>query len=397
MQRIATDWLVYELTGNIAAVGLTMFFQWGPMILFGAWGGVLANRFPSRISLMIIYGLFGLLSALLALLALTGTAQLWHIYLISIVLGLAFVLEAPSRVMLVSEMVEGHHLRNAISLGAMVFHLGGLVGPALAGVVIALASSGWAIAANALGMFMVVITLRTLRRDELLPIPPNRKSRGQLRLALRYIRRKPTILWPIILAVFISTFGLSLPVLLLGMADRVFDTGPEGYGLYTSVVALGALGGALLSTRVRSLRLRTIFGVAAIYGVVQALAGIVPSAALFVPLLMATGLLRIIYAILADSLLQLSSNRAIRGRIMGLYVLVLVGGQALGGPLMGAVAELFGPSVAVVISGAVPALAAIVIALVIAQRGRLRLHLSLRRDQPIVSIVSRPMVPPPRR
>ncbi|MER3386610.1 MAG: MFS transporter [Microcella pacifica] len=397
MQRIATDWLVFELTGNIAAVGLTVLFQWGPMILFGAWGGVLADRFPKRPLLMVIYGGFGALSALLSALALLGWAELWHVYLIAFVLGLAFVLEAPARVVLVSEMVDAHRLRNAISLGATVFHFGGFVGPALAGVVIALAGSGWAIAANALGMLMVVVTLTTLRRNELSPVPRSPHARGQLRAALRYIRRKPTILWPMVLAAFISTFGMPLPVLLTGMADRVFATGATGYGLYTSVVAIGALSGALLSTRVRTLRLRTIFGAAVVFGIVQALAGLAPSTALFLPLLVGIGIARLVQAILADSLVQLSSNRSIRGRIMSLYVVVVIGGQALGGPLMGAVAELIGPRLAMVAAGGIPALAAMVIALIIARRGNLRLQLSLRRHQSIVSIVSRSTVSPPQR
>lgn len=397
MQRIATDWLVFELTGNIAAVGLTVLFQWGPMILLGAWGGVIADRFPKRPLLMTVYGLFGLLSALLAFLALTDTAELWHVYLISAVLGLAFVLEAPARVVLMSEMVDARHLRNAISLGATVFHFGGFIGPAAAGLVIALAGSGWAIAANAIGMLVVVATLATLRRDEMHPVPSASRSRGQIREAVRYIRRKPTILWPMVLLAFISTFGMSLPVLLTGMADRVFDSGATGYGLYTSLVAVGALTGALLSTRVRTLRLRTIFGVAAVYGILQAGAGLVPWVGLFLPLLVGVGMARLIQAIMADSLVQLSSNRGIRGRIMSLYVLIMVGGQAVGGPIMGAIAELIGPRLAMVVAGGMPALAALVISLVIARNGNLRLQLSLRRHESIVSIVSRSTVTPPQR
>jgi MFS family permease len=397
MQRIATDWLVFEITGSIAAVGLTVLFQWGPMILFGAWGGVLADRFPKRMLLMVIYGGFGTLSALLATLALLGLAQLWHVYLISFVLGLAFVLEAPARVVLMSEMVDPPRLRNAISLNATVFHFGGFVGPAVSGVIIAVAGSGWAIAVNAIGMLVVVVTLATLRRSELHPVPPAPRSRGQVRDALRYIRRKPTILWPMVLLMFISTFGMSLPVLLTGMADEVYGTGATGYGLYTSLVAVGALSGALLSTRVRTLRLRTIFGFAVAYGAIQALAGALPWMAAFLPLLVVIGMLRLVQAIMADSLVQLSSNRAIRGRIMGLYVLILVGGQAIGGPIMGLVAELLGPQVGMMIAGGVPALAAAVIALVIARSGGLRVQLSLRRHESIVSIVSRSTVSPPQR
>ncbi len=397
MQRIATDWLVLEITGNIAAVGLTVFLQWGPMLLLGPYGGVIADRFSKRKLLMGVYAVFAVLSALLATLALTGVVELWHVYVISVIIGCVFVVESPARVVLVSEMVEPKLLQNAISLNASVFHFGGFIGPAVAGVIIAVAGSGWAIGGNALAALVVVITLATLRSDELRIIPVQPRQGGQIRQALRYARSKPTIFWPVIMLMFVAVFGMSLPVILTGMANEVYESGSTGYGLYSSLVAIGALTGALLSTRMRTLRLRTIIAAMLIYGALQALAGLAPWYAAFLALLVGVGLARLVYAIMADSLVQLSCNPGIRGRVMSFYVITMVGGQALGGPLMGGLAELLGPRTALVMSGAVPALAAIVIGVLIARSGSLRLQVRLKRGESIVSIVARSQIRPSER
>lgn len=397
MQRIATDWLVLEITGNIAAVGLTVFLQWGPMLLLGPYGGVIADRFSKRKLLMGVYAVFAVLSALLATLALTGVVELWHVYVISVIIGCVFVVESPARVVLVSEMVEPKLLQNAISLNASVFHFGGFIGPAVAGVIIAVAGSGWAIGGNALAALVVVITLVTLRSDELRIIPVQPRQGGQIRQALRYARSKPTIFWPMIMLMFVAVFGMSLPVILTGMANEVYESGSTGYGLYSSLVAIGALTGALLSTRMRTLRLRTIIAAMLIYGALQALAGLAPWYAAFLALLVGVGLARLVYAIMADSLVQLSCNPGIRGRVMSFYVITMVGGQALGGPLMGGLAELLGPRTALVMSGAVPALAAIVIGVLIARSGSLRLQVRLKRGESIVSIVARSQIRPSER
>ncbi|WP_439564904.1 MFS transporter [Microcella sp.] len=397
MQRIATDWLVLEITGNIAAVGLTVFLQWGPMLLLGPYGGVIADRFSKRTLLMGVYAVFGVLSALLATLALTGVVELWHVYVISVIIGCVFVVESPARVVLVSEMVEPKLLQNAISLNASVFHFGGFVGPAVSGVIIALAGSGWAIGVNALAALVVVITLASLRSDELRVIPVQPRQSGQIRQALRYARSKPTIVWPMIMLMFVAVFGMSLPVILTGMANEVYESGSTGYGLYSSLVAIGALTGALVSTRMRTLRLRTIVAAMLVYGVLQALAGLAPWYGAFLALLVGVGLARLVYAIMADSLVQLSCNPGIRGRVMSFYVIIMVGGQALGGPLMGGVAEVLGPSTALIISGTVPAVAAIIIGMLIARSGSLRLQVRLKRGESLVSIVGRSQITPSER
>ena len=389
MQRIATDWLVLELTGNVALVGLTVAIQFTPILVFGAYGGVIADRYSKRALLLAVQSTAAVLCATLATLALTGVVALWQIYALVFLLGLVAVVDNPARAVFVNEMVGHHRLRNAISINASIFHLGGLLGPALSGIMIVLVGAGWAIAINALGAAVVVLALAAMRASELGISPRAVRAKGQIREALRYASKKPAIFWSLVTMAFVSVFGMSLPILLAGLAKNVFDTGSTGYGIYNSLVAIGALVGAIASTRRRTMRLRTIVFSAAAYGVLQMLAGFAPWYIGFLVLLPGIGLARLLFATAAESMTQLSSNTVIRARVMSLYVMVVVGGQAIGGPMMGWIAEHFGPRSAMMLSGAVPALAAIVIALILARSGKLRLKVSLKRRESLVSIVSR--------
>ncbi len=274
--RVATDWLVLELTGNIALVGLTIAIQFAPLLLFGAWGGVIADRFPKRAMLVFTQLAASLISAVLAVLTITGVVQLWMIYVLVALMGIVQLLDNPSRSVFVSEIVGPRQLRNAISLNASIFHLGALVGPALSGIAIVAVGSGWSIAANAVAAAIGAILIGAIRQDQLLTAPRAPKAKGQIREAARYVLAKPAMFWTFVMVTFVSMFGLPLPTLLAGMADTVFETGAQGYGLYNSLLAVGALTGALLSTRRTELRLRTIVLGAMLYGVLQTLVGLAP-------------------------------------------------------------------------------------------------------------------------
>lgn len=389
MQRIATDWLVLELTGNVALVGLTVAIQFAPILFFGAYGGVIADRYSKRSLLIATQSIAAVLCGTLATLALTGVVQLWHVYLLVLLLGLVAAVDNPARSAFVNEMVGHHRLRNAISINASIFHLGGLIGPALSGVLIVLVGAGWAIATNALAAGIVVIALVAMRVRELGASPRAVRSKGQIREAIAYARNKPAIFWTLTTMAFVSVFGMSLPILLAGVAQDVFDTGSTGYGVYNSLVAVGALAGAIASTRRRTLRLRGIVFAAMGYGILQAAAGFAPWYIAFLMLLPAIGLVRLLFGTAAESMNQLSSNPVIRGRIMSLHLIVMVGGQAIGGPLMGWLAEQFGPREAMIVSGLVPATAAFVIALILARTGRLKVRVSLNPRDSLVRIVRR--------
>ncbi|UOE45741.1 MFS transporter [Agromyces larvae] len=379
MQRVAIDWLVLELTGDVALVGLTVSLQFAPSLLFGAWAGVVSDRFPRRRVLIATQSVGVIVNAMLATLVLTGTVQTWQVLVAAGVLGTSIAIDAPSRAAFITEMVGPGRLRNAISLNAGVFHLGGLVGPAVSGAMIVVIGSGWSIAVNACTAAVAVSALLVMRRGELRPAPRAVRARGQIREAIRYAASKPTIRWPIVLLAFVSVFGMNLPVLLAAAADDRYATGAAGYGLYSSLAALGAFAGALASARRRTVRLRGLVAAAAVYGLVTAFAGVAPWYGAFLAALVGLGVARLLFATGAEAMTQLSTNLAIRGRVMSFYLMVLLGGQAVGGVLIGWICERFGPQTGFVVAGAVPAIAALVIGFGLARSRDLRVVFDLRR------------------
>jgi MFS family permease len=389
MQKIATDWLVNELTHNVTLVGVTVFLQFGPVLVFGVWGGVIADRVDKRRLMMLTQTITAVLCGVLGLLTVLGVVEVWQVWGVALLLGCVAVVEGPARSAFVNEMVGHRRLRNAISLNASIFHLGGLLGPAISGMLIVLVGSGWSIGVNAIAAVIVVMTLGVMRVRELLPSPRAVRSRGQIREGLSYVLSKPTIFWPMVMLAFVSTFGMTLPVLLVAFADQVYQTGAAGYGLYSSAAAVGALSGAVLSTRRMNVRLRTIMFAAGLFGLSLILAGNAPWEPLFLVFLVSIGVSRLLFATGAESIVQLSTNRVIRGRVMSVYSMVMLGGQAIGGPISGAIADRFGVHAAMTVAGVVPAVAAIVIALILARSGRLALKIRLKRRGRFVVIEPR--------
>ncbi|WP_104086187.1 MFS transporter [Arthrobacter sp. GMC3] len=387
MQRVAQDWMVLELSGSVTAVGITVFMQFIPSLVLMPLGGILADRYSKRLILMISQSAAGILAALMAVLALTGHLEVWHIYVIAFVLGLVVVADQPARQVFVNELVGPRQLRNAISLNSSIFQMGGMVGPAVSGILITAVGGGWAFAVNALACAVTVSSLALIRPNELNKMAPAKRSKGQLMEGVRYVLKKPTIFWPTVMAAFFAVFGLSLAVLMAAYANNVFDAGAQGYGLLNTLVALGALCGALASTRVAVLRLRTVMVAAGAYGVVLMIASMAPSMASFGAVMVVAGFASLLFLTSANQLVQMSTNVLIRGRVMSLYIMVLIGGQALGGPLMGWLAEHWGVQWAMLVAGGMPALAAVVIGLILAKRGQLTLKVNLRSARRPVFIV----------
>jgi MFS family permease len=385
IQRIAQDWLVLELSGSVAAVGLTVALQFAPMLFFGLYGGVLVDRYSKRMLLAITQSVSLLASVGLAVLALTGVVEVWHIMLTALVVGLATVIDNPTRQVFVNELVGPKYLRNAISLNSSVFQLGALIGPAIGGVLLVTVGAGWSFAINAVACLGVVITMLMLNPATLHPAPVAPRAKGQLREGLSYVFAKPTILWTVVMVAFVAVFALNMPVLLAAYASDVFDSGPGGYGLFNSLVAVGALAGAVLSTRRTSIRLRAVVITGLVWGIVQAVVAGAPSELVVGILLVLVGFCTLQFLTGANQLIQLSSNVSIRGRVMSVYVLVLLGGQALGGPLMGWLVESYGPQFGMLVSGVVPAVAALVVGVFLARSGRFSVR--LRRRLPILAIV----------
>lgn len=377
--RIAVDWLALEVTGNVAAVGLLVFVQWAPIIVLGPYGAMIADRFPRRITVAVVYSVFALLTGSLALVTLLGAVQLWHIVVVAFLVGLVYTVEIPARVVLLSEMVPPADLQNAISVYALVFWFGGVIGPLLSGLVIAAAGTGWAMVIYASACALVAATVALLRRDELRVIPPRVELRPEFRETLRYARSKSTILLPLVLVGIIAVFTLPLGVILSGMARLVFESGASGLGLYSAMLSLGALVGALLSTRAGSLRLRTVVVMAGLFAALQLASGLMSLEGVFIALLIAVGAARLLYEISSDALVQLSCNPLIRGRVVSLYVTVVAGGQAIGGPILGWLSDAVGPQPTLLLSGSVPLVAVIVIAIIAARRASFTRPFRVRR------------------
>jgi MFS family permease len=391
IQRIAQDWLVLSITGSSFAVGITTAMQFLPFLLFGLFGGVLSDRFPKRKLLIATQSAMGLLAAGLAALTLGGLVQVWQIYLFAFLLGLVTVVDNPTRQTFVSEMVGKKDLGNAVSLNAANFQTARLIGPAVAGGLMAVVGTGWAFAANAISFGAVILGLLAMRRSELHPMPTQPREKGQLRAGLHYVAGRPDLIWPIVLVGFIGTFGFNFAIILSSFAYHVFHVGPGLYGLLNTSMAVGSLGGALLAARRSKPRLRLLVGAALAFGVLETTASFAPSYWTFAALLTLVGMFGVTLNTAANSLIQLRTDPAMRGRVMSLFMMVFAGGTPLGAPLVGWITGLYGPRVGLVICGLVSAVAAGVVAVVLARIGNLRVQVDLHRgaEHQLVAFVPR--------
>ncbi|WP_433220521.1 MFS transporter [Dactylosporangium sp. CS-047395] len=370
MGSIAVDWLALELTHSPAAVGITMALQFLPILFLGVHGGLLADRYPKRALLLATQGVNATLTGVLAVLTITGAIRVQHVFVFAVLTGLVFAVDAPTRAVFAAEVVPAHHLRQAVSLSATVFQATRLIGPAVAAVCIATAGIGWAFAGNALCYVGPTIALLLLRPRDVTPAPPATREPGALRAAGRYVRQRPRVLWTILLVGVIGTFGLNFPIVLTAIATESFRGTAGLYGLFNIVLAAGSASGALLAGSITSTRLRRILLLGGVFGLVQALAAAAPNLATFLPLLAVLGFVNLAFQALANSSVQLWVDPEMRGRVMGLYLLVFTGGTPLGAPIIGAITNHFGARFGMAVCGVVPALAAVALTLVVGVRLR---------------------------
>jgi MFS family permease len=387
IQRIAQDWLVLTLTGSATAVGITTALQFLPTLALGLFGGVIADRFPKRKILLATQTTMGTCAGILALTAFTGQVQVWHVYTMAFFLGLATAVDNPTRQSFVTELVERDRVRNAISMVSSTFQLGSLIGPALGGVLLGSIGAGWAFALNGLTFFASISALLRMRESEMPGLRAAQKASAGLRIrdglrdGVRYAFHEPAVRWAIALAGIYGMFTISLPVTLTAFADRVFHTGASGYGVLNSVVAFGALAGALLSARrVRPTRLRNLIGIACLLTVTEVLAAVQPSLWTFLPVLASMGMATLMFLTAAQSMVQLTTPDGLRGRVSGIYNLVFIGGGAIGGPLVGFIAQHSGARTALAVAGLVPAVATVLIGLRLRRDGRFTLVLVRTRS-----------------
>ena len=374
MQRIAQDWLVLSLTGSATAVGITTALQFVPTLMFGLTGGLLADRYPKRRILLATQVGMATMGATLAALTLTGRVQVWHVFVIAFGLGMVTAVDNPTRQSFVNEMVGPDHLRNAISLNASVFQLGALVGPAISGVLINAVGPGYSFALNAISYVAPLIMLGRIRDSELIHAPAKDAVGSQLRDGVRYVASRPAMRWPILLVGCFGLFTMNLPVTLAAFANSVFHSGPSGYGLLSSVVAAGSLTGAIVSARRTSTRLRALAATAGVLAITEMIAAAAPTELMYTAALVPVGAATLMFLTAANATVQLAAADAIRGRVMGVYLLVFIGSGAIGGPLLGYIDQHFGPRAGMLLAGLAPAIVLAVVCQRLARETSLRLR-----------------------
>jgi MFS family permease len=357
MQRVAQDWLVLTvLTANSGtAVGITTGLQFAPALLLSPVAGALADRVDRRKLLVATQTASGVLALGLGLLVVSGLAQLWHVYAFALLLGVVSAVDAPARQAFVSELVPTADLPNAVGLNSASFHAGRLIGPGIAGLLIHWFNTGPVFLINAVSFGAVVLSLLRMRTGELRAVPRRERGGHPVREGLAYVRRRADIVLILVIIGMVGTFGLNFQLTTALMARLVFHKGAGEYGLLGSIMAIGSLAGALLAARREHPRLRLVIGAAIAFGVFATISALMPTYELFAISLIPVGLSSLTLMTAANASVQMSTEPAMRGRVMALYLAVFMGGTPLGSPVIGWVGERFGARWTILI-GAIAAL-----------------------------------------
>ena len=371
MQRIAQDWLVLtQMTNHDAsAVGIVMGLQFAPQLLLLPWTGLAADRFNQRKLLMLTQATMGLLALTLGVLTIEGITRLWHVYLFAFLSGSAAALDAPVRQTFVAELVGDEHLPNAVALNSMSFNAARMIGPALAGLLIAKVGTGWAFLLNGISFFAVLISMSFFRLSDLQPSVRASRAPGGFMEGFRYVWGRKDLRAILIMLFFIGTFGLNFPIFISTMAVKVFHSDARGFGLLSSIMAIGTISGALLAAGRDKPQFGSLFLGAAVFGIGCTLAALSPGYWWFAGSLVVIGVAALTLTNTTNSMMQLSAEPAMRGRVMALRLAVALGGTPIGAPIVGWVANHFGPRWALGV-GAASGFAAAIVAVRVLTQGR---------------------------
>ena len=372
MQRTAQDWIVLtELTDhNATALGIVMGLQFGPQILLLPLTGFVADHMDRRKVLFCTQGTMGLLALGLGLLVVTGLVQLWHVYVFAFLLGCAAAFDSPTRQTFVAELVDERQLPNAVALNSTSFNAARMIGPAIAGALIAGVGSGWVFLINALSFVGVFGSLILLSADKLRPNERPARKRGSLVEGFRYVQRRPDLRAVMLMLFLIGTFGLNFPIFISTMSVTVFHAGATEYGLLTSMMAAGSVLGALMAAARPRPGIPVLLAGAAVFGIGCAVAAIMPSYVLFGIVLVIIGMAAQTFTTSTNSLVQISTEPGMRGRVIAILLAITLGGTPVGAPIVGWVADSFGPRWALGVGAASGILAAIVAIIYLATRTR---------------------------
>jgi MFS family permease len=353
MQSVAQAWLVLELTGSGIALGTVTALQFLPTLLLGPWGGLIADRMDKRTLLVWTQSASALCALILGLLTVTHVATLWMVYALALGLGLVTMIDMPTRQTFVMEMVGREHLTNAVSLNGVIVNASRIVGPAVAGILIATVGVGICFLVNAGSFVAVIAGLLMMRTTELHRTKTTTRQRGQLREGFRYVWRTPELRTPLLLMAVVGAIAYNFSVLLPLMVRFAFHAGAGAFGVLFSVMGAGAVVGGLAVAAWGKVS-RRVLAVAAIgLGVSLAVAAVVPTLGLEMAAMLPIGVAGTAFIAMSNSLLQLGATPEMRGRVMGLFAVVFLGTTPIGGPLIGWIAEHLGPRPAMGIAGGV--------------------------------------------
>jgi MFS family permease len=358
MQSVAQAWLVLKLTNNGAYLGIVIGLQMLPVLLFGAWGGLIADRFDKRKVLVGTGISAATLALVLGVLTATGVVTVWMVAVVAFGLGMVNVVDVPTRQAFITEMVGREHMVNAISLNGVVMNGGRLIGPAAAGLIIVSLGIAPCFFLNSASFLAVIAGLLAIRGRDLYRSRPVQRARGQLLEGFRYVRRTPELRTPLLMMALVGTFAYEFSVTLPIFTKFTFHGGPEVFGLMTSFMAGGSvLGGLVVAARARPTPRRLVIA-CALFGTLILLTAAAPSLPVALVLLLLTGAASLFFAVMCNTTIQLTASPEMRGRVMALYTVAFMGSTPIGGPIVGFIGQAFGGRASLAVGGIATLLAA---------------------------------------
>lgn len=352
MTLVAQTLLVLHLTDSGVALGVLAAAQFGPVLLLGPWAGLVADRSDKKRLLLAVQSVSMLQSFALAALAFTGSPPVWAVYALASVGGVTIAFDNPARRAFVVEMVDTAAVPNAVGLNTTMMTASRIVGPALAGLLVATAGFGWAFLVDGFSYVAVLVSLVMIRRAELRPVPQTPRGRGQVREGLRYVRSQPELFVPLVMMAVIGTLAFNFSTLLPLLATRSLGGDDGTYTMLFSVLSVGALAGALMAARRVDVTVRTVGWSAVCFGAALLALAISPSLVVAMPVAVAVGITSVGFLTSSTAIVQLEAEPTMRGRVLALQGMLFLGSTPIGAPLVGWLSDHMGPRVGVLVGAA---------------------------------------------